>query len=102
MGEADLQQLMRMMNQLVIAAGNFVREENLFSVLVPTLSKDMDEQLKLAHKAVDKVDHANRKICVIPFVALQCGQAWKFLSTSPIFCNEGGGWEVSRNCLREL
>ena len=28
------------------------------------MSKDMDEQLKLAHKVVDVVDGANRKICV--------------------------------------
>ena len=28
------------------------------------MSKDMDEQLKLAQKLVDVVDRANRKICV--------------------------------------
>ena len=28
------------------------------------MSKDMNEQLKLAHKVVDVVDRANRKICV--------------------------------------
>ena len=28
------------------------------------MSRDMDEQLKLAHKAVDVVDRTNRKICV--------------------------------------
>ena len=28
------------------------------------MSRDMDEQLKLAHKVVDVVDRANRKICV--------------------------------------
>ena len=28
------------------------------------MSKDMDEQLKLARKVVDVVDRANRKICV--------------------------------------
>ena len=28
------------------------------------MSKDMDEQLKLAHKVVDVVDRANRKLCV--------------------------------------
>ena len=31
---------------------------------IPTLSKDLDEQIKLAHKVVDIVDRANRKICV--------------------------------------
>ena len=28
------------------------------------MSKDMDEQLKLAHKVVDVVDRANQNICV--------------------------------------
>ena len=28
------------------------------------MSKDMDKQLQLAHKVVDVVDRANRKICV--------------------------------------
>ena len=46
------------------SAENFGREENLSLVLIPTMSKDMDEQPKLAHKLVDAVDRANRKICV--------------------------------------
>ena len=53
-----------MRNQLVKAAENFAREENLTPVLIPTMSKDMDEQLKLAHKVVDVVDRTNGKICV--------------------------------------
>ena len=64
MGEADLNQYMRLRNQLVNAAENFAREENLTPVLMPTMSRDMDEQLKLAHKVVDVVDRTNRKICV--------------------------------------
>ena len=62
MGEADFNQFMRLRNQLVNAAENFAREENLTPVLIPTKSKDMDEQLKLAHKLIDVVDRANRKI----------------------------------------
>ena len=65
MGEADFNQFMRLRNQLVNAAENFVREENLTRVLRLTMSKDMDEQLKRAHKVVDVVDRANTKICVI-------------------------------------
>ena len=64
MGEADFNQIMRLRNQLDNAAENFPREENLTPVLIPTMSKDMDEQLKLAHKVVDVVDRANRMICV--------------------------------------
>ena len=64
MGEADFNQFMRLRNQLVYATENFARKENLTPVLIPTLSKDMDEQLKLAHRVVDVVDRVNRKICV--------------------------------------
>ena len=63
-GEADFNQFMRLGNQLVNATENFAREENLTPVLISTMSKDMDEQLKLAHKVVDVVDRAKRKICV--------------------------------------
>ena len=64
MGEADFSQFMHLKNQLVIAAENFVREENLLQVVIPTMSKDMDEQVKLPNKVDDKVDRVNRKICV--------------------------------------
>ena len=64
MGEADFNQFMRLRNQLVKAAENVAREENLTPVLIPTMSRDMDEQLKLAHKVVHVVDRTNRKICV--------------------------------------
>ena len=56
MGETDFNQ--------VNAAEKFAREENLTPVLIPTMSKDMHEQRKLAHKVADVVDRANIKICV--------------------------------------
>ena len=43
MGEAHFNQFLRLRNQLVNAAKNFAREENLTPVLIPTMSKDMDE-----------------------------------------------------------
>ena len=46
-GMADFNQFMRLRNQLFMAAENFAREENLSPVLIPTLSKDLYEQLKL-------------------------------------------------------
>ena len=49
-GEADFDQFMRLRNQLVIAAQDFAREENLSQALIPIMSKDMDEQLKLTQK----------------------------------------------------
>ena len=63
-GEANFNQFMRLRNQLLIAAENFAREETLTPLRIPTMSKDMDEQLILAHKLVDVLDRANRKICV--------------------------------------
>ena len=42
LAEANFSQFMPLRNQLVIAAENLAREENLSPVLIPTLSKDMD------------------------------------------------------------
>ena len=64
MGEAAFNQFMRLRNQLVNAAENFARADNLTPVLIPTLSKVLDEQLKLTHKVIDVVDRANSKIWV--------------------------------------
>ena len=64
MGEADFNQFTRQRNQLVVAADNFVREQSLSPVLQSTLSKDIDEQLKLVHKVIDVVDRPMRRICV--------------------------------------
>ena len=64
MGEADSSQFIRQRNQLVLAADNFMKEQNLSPVLQSTLSKDMEEQLKLVHKVIDVVDRPNRRICV--------------------------------------
>ena len=64
MGEADFNQFIRQRNQLVVAADNFLKEENLSPVLQSTLCKDMEEQLKLVHKVTDVVDRPNRKTCV--------------------------------------
>ena len=64
MGEADFHQFMRFRNQLVNAAEKFAREENLMPLPIPTMYKDMDEQLKLAHKLLGVVDRANGKICL--------------------------------------
>ena len=64
MGEADFNQLLRLRYQLVIAAENFSREENLTPVLIPSLSKDIDEQFRLTHKVIDVGDRSSRKICV--------------------------------------
>ena len=64
MREVDFNQFIRQRNQLVVAADNFLREQNLSPVLQSLLTKDMDEQLKLVHKVVDVVDRPKRRICV--------------------------------------
>ena len=61
-GESEFNQFMRLRNQLVNAAWNVAREEKLPPVLIPIMSRDMDDQLKLAHKVFEIVDRANRKI----------------------------------------
>ena len=63
-GEADFNQFIRQRNQIVVAAYNFLRDQNLSPVLQSTLSKDMEEQPKLAHRVIDVVDRPNRRICV--------------------------------------
>ena len=52
------------MKQLAITAENFGRDRNLSPVLVATMTSNIVEQRKLAHKLVDLVDWANRNICV--------------------------------------
>ena len=64
MPEADFNQFNRQRNQLIVAADNFLTKQNLSPVLQSTLSKDMEEQLKLVHMVNDVVDRPNRRICV--------------------------------------
>ena len=64
LAEADFNQFMRLKNQLVIAAEDFGREENMSPVPIPTMSKDKDKQLKLADRVADVVGRANGKFCV--------------------------------------
>ena len=64
LGEADFNQFIRQRNQLLVAADNFLREQNLSPVPQSTLSNDMEEQLKLVHKVIDVVDRPKRRFCV--------------------------------------
>ena len=64
MGEADFNQLIRKRGQLVVAADNFLREQNLSPVLQPTPSKEMEQPVKLLHKVIDVVKCPNERICV--------------------------------------
>ena len=64
MREAHFNQFMRLRNQPDMPAETFSTEENISIVLIPAMSENMDEQFKLAHKVVDVVERAKRKICV--------------------------------------
>ena len=64
LGETDCNRFLRLRKQLAIAAEKFARNLNLSPVLMPTMTKDMEEQFKPTHKVTDVVDHANRKFCV--------------------------------------
>ena len=97
-GEAYFNQFMRLTNQLVIAAENFATEENLTAVLLPTISKDMDEQLKLAHKVVDVMDGAN-KTDLCDSAAVQWGQDWELFVWNLIFCKGGGRKVFNKLCM---
>ena len=99
-GEANFNQFMRLRNQLVNAAKNFAREENLTPVLISTMSKDMDEQIKLAHKVVDVVDRANRKICVT-LLRYNVDNLESSYAQVRLFAREGTR-EISTSCLCEL
>ena len=63
-GEAEFNKVMRLPNQLRVSAENFRRERSLCSVQIPTMSKEMYEQLKLAHNVAEVVDLAKKKNCV--------------------------------------
>ena len=64
MGEVNFNQFIRQRSQIVAAADNFLREQNLSPVLQSTLTKDIMEQLKLVHKVIHVADRPNRRICV--------------------------------------
>ena len=59
MEQADLNHIMRLRNQLVFAAETFRKEENSSLEQISTMSKEMDQLLKLAQRVVDVADRAN-------------------------------------------
>ena len=63
-GKTDFKQFIRQRNKPAVAADNFLREQNVSPFVQITLSKDMEEQLKLDHTVVDVVDRPNSSICV--------------------------------------
>ena len=63
-GDAEINQFIRLRNELVVAVIDFSKEENLAPVQVKLLAKDMEEQLKRTHRFVEVIDRPPRKICM--------------------------------------
>ena len=65
-GEAEFSQIMRLRNRWSLQQKTLLQKKTpVTPAVIPILSKDMDEQLKLAHKVVDvKNCRLNRKISV--------------------------------------
>ena len=61
MGESDFNNFVRMRNQLVPEADYFSSDQIFSLIQNTTMSKDMEEQLKLFHKVVDLVDRPTEK-----------------------------------------
>ena len=98
-GGTDFKQFMRLRHQLVTAKENFGREENFSAVLITTMSKDMDEQVKLAHKVVHVVDRVQKR-----FLWLCCGTMWtkqRVFCSSPNVCKEEWGRKFSTMISRD-
>ena len=100
-GEADCNQFFRQRNQLVVAADNFLREQNLSSVLQSTLSKNMEEQLKLVHKVIYVVDRPNRRICVALLRYKLNNQETSYAQVR-LFGRKKKGRKISENCVCQL
>ena len=91
---------MQLRKQLVIAAFYFGGKVNLPPALIPAMSKDMDEQLKLAQKVIAVVGRAERTI-IVTLLQYSVDEP-EFLCSSPVVCREKGGRVVSTSCQREL
>ena len=62
LGGEDLKQLMRLRNQIVVAAADFAKDEKLEPIVTAPLSRDFDEQLEHVQKAITIVDRSKKKI----------------------------------------
>ena len=89
MGDSIVNQFMRLRSQLALEAENFGREKNSSTVVITTMSKDLEEHFKLTHKVIDVMDQKKRgDLCYS--AAVQCGKAKEFICSSSKVCNEEG------------
>ena len=64
LGQYDFKQFLRLRDQLIVAADNFTKEENLPNIKDVGLSSDIGEQLKHVHKVIEIAEGAKFKVCV--------------------------------------
>ena len=64
LGQYDFRHFLRLRSQLIVAADNFTKEENLPYINVVGMSRDIDEQLKHVHKVIEIAEGAKRRVCV--------------------------------------
>ena len=102
MGEADFNHFIRERNQLVVAADNFLREEN----LSPFRSSIYSVQRHGG--AIEDCSRGDRR-CGLPkqkdlcnTVAIQGGQPRHLLCSSSSIRTEEGGRKVPANCVCQL
>ena len=62
LGESNFKQLLKFRNPIVVATGDFSREENSRSIVASPLSKGLEEQLKPIQKAITIVDRPKKEI----------------------------------------
>ena len=86
MRESDFKQFMQLRNRLDITTEKFSGKQNLSLVHIPTISKDMDDQLRLAQRVVDVVIVPREKYLWL--CALKSGQAREFIFSSQMNCKK--------------
>ena len=97
--EADFNQFIRLRNQLVIVAKNLGREKKLSPLLIPTMPKDTNDQLKLDHKVVGWLSVSSKQNDWCDFSTGHCRKK-KIERSRTISCKEKKrGREVSTICL---
>ena len=103
MGEADFNQFNRLRSQLVVEVRDFSKEENLPPVQVELLAKDMEEQLKLTHKAQScRICWSTTQKDLRDYAALQCAEARDFICSSAIVWKKKRQRKIQSKCLCEL
>ena len=91
MVESDFKQIIRLMNQIVVEAGNINREHDWSAIQNTAMFGNLGEQLKLCHNVFDLVDRVKRTI--FESNAVQWGRA------RDLPCRRNAGGKTTTDCL---